>query len=201
MSGYALAIGRVPAMGALPRGRRAHGLVLAVVALVAMAGLELVRPLVAADPSPSSATGGHGPGRGGLAGGPAGWRPRPPSPPTPTASPPTPDGTWAASTPAQGLRSRFGPAGPTRRVRSPGGWDLELSLARLGRPGALAPVAAAQVVGSAEGVQYRRGPALTEWYRNEARGLEQGFDRGPPHRQAGTVPSSSRWTPRAWPWP
>ncbi len=55
MSGYALAIGRVPAIGALPRGRRGHGLVLAMVALVAVAGLELVRPLVSADPSPSSA--------------------------------------------------------------------------------------------------------------------------------------------------
>ena len=170
MSGYALAIGRAPAMGALPRMRR-NGLVLAVVALVAMAGLELVRPLVSADRSSSS----------------------PAAPPAETTWPDglraaaeaaisadayrfavTPEGTWAAATPAQGLRSRFGPAGPTVEARS-GDWALELTLARMGRPGELAPVAPAEVVGSGEGVTYRRGD-LVEWYRNEARGLEQGFD-------------------------
>jgi hypothetical protein len=55
MSGYAVAIAGMPSIGALPRGRRGHGLALVVVALVAMAGLEVVRPLVATDRSSSSA--------------------------------------------------------------------------------------------------------------------------------------------------
>jgi hypothetical protein len=179
MSGYALAIGRAPTVGALPRGRRGHGLVLAVVALVAMAGLELVRPLVSAHRSPSSAP----PAQGTW---PAGLRAAAESAISAdtyrfTA---TPHGTWAAATPAQGLRRRFGLAGPSVESRS-GDWALELSLARLGRPGELAPVAPAEV-GSGEAVEDRRGPELVEWYRYEARGLEQGFDLSRP--PAGTGP-------------
>ena len=106
-----------------------------------------------------------------------------------------PRARWATSTPAQNLRSTFGPAGPSVGPVG-GGWELKLSLARIGRPGALVAVPAAQIVGSAEGVKYRRGPGLTEWYRNEARGLEQGFTLASAPR-AGRVRSCSRWTPRA----
>ena len=167
MTGYALSIGGMPTTGALPRGRRGHGLVLAVVALVATAGLEVVRPLVSADRSSTPAAEGVWP---------AGLRAAAEAAISADAYrfAATPEGTWAAATPAQGLRSRFGPAGPTVEARS-GDWALELTLARMGRPGELAPVAPAEVVGSGEGVTYRRGD-LVEWYRNEARGLEQGFD-------------------------
>ena len=100
---------------------------------------------------------------------------------------PASDGTWTAATPAHGLRSRFGPAGPTVGSRDRG-WSLDLSLARLGRPGDLVPVAAAQVVGSGEVVEYRRGPDVVEWYRNDTRGLEQGFDLSrPPAGGAGPL--------------
>jgi hypothetical protein len=168
MSGYAVAIAGMPSIGALPRGRRGHGLALVVVALVAMAGLEVVRPLVATDRSSSSAPA--------EATWPAGLREAAAAAISADAYrfAANLDGTWAASTPAQGLRSRFGPAGATVEARS-GDWALELSLARIGRPGDLTSVAPAEIVGSGEKVEYRRGD-LVEWYRNEARGLEQGFD-------------------------
>jgi hypothetical protein len=168
MSGYAVAIAGMPSIGALPRGRRGHGLALVVVALVAMAGLELVRPLVATDRSSSSAPA--------EATWPAGLREAAAAAISADAYrfAANLDGTWAASTPAHGLRSRFGPAGATVEARS-GDWALELSLARIGRPGDLTSVAPAEIVGSGEKVEYRRGD-LVEWYRNEARGLEQGFD-------------------------
>jgi hypothetical protein len=168
MSGYAVAIGGMPSIGALPRGRRGHGLAFVVVALVAMAGLELVRPLVATDRSSSSAPA--------EATWPAGLREAAAAAISADAYrfAANLDGTWAASTPAHGLRSRFGPAGATVEARS-GDWALELSLARIGRPGDLTSVAPAEIVGSGEKVEYRRGD-LVEWYRNEARGLEQGFD-------------------------
>ena len=172
MSACALAIGHVPATALLPRWRCGRGLVAAVVALVGMAGLQLVQPLVPTDRQPG---------------------PAPAAPPAQATWPAGlqeaagaaiaadayqfaqgPDGTWVTTTPAQSLRSSFGPSGPTVRA-SGGGWALHLSLARLGRPDALAPVEPAQVAGSAQGVEYRRGPALTEWYRNDARGLYQGF--------------------------
>ena len=49
------------------------------------------------------------------------------------------DGSWPAGTPSQGLRSTFGSSGPTVSPVG-GGWDLTLSLARVGRAGALAAV-------------------------------------------------------------
>ena len=156
-------------MARRPSGR---ALVVALLAVVAVAGVGLVAPWVPRRRARVGARGAAGqPGvvAGGSArGGPQRDRGRR------LHVRPRPGGAWATSTPAQSLRSTFGPAGPSVAPVG-GGWKLKLSLARIGRPGTLVAVPAAQLAGTAEGVQYRRGPGLTEWYRNQARGLEQGF--------------------------
>ena len=170
-SGCSLAVGHRMTTAWLPRWRWGRAVVLAVVALLAVAGQAVVARLVPADRIPAQATAGGTRGTW-----PAGLREVADAAIAAAAYhfAPGADGTWAATTPAQGLRTSFGPTGPALSPLA-GGWDLHMALARIGRPGALAEVEAAEVVGSAQGVEYRRGPALTEWYRNEARGLEQGF--------------------------
>ena len=170
MSVAVLARGQVPMAPVLGRGRWDRAAVL-VVALVAVASQALVTPLVSADRGPASAAPTASQGTW-----PAGLREAADAAIAADAYrfAPGTDGTWVTTTPAQGLRSSFGPTGPTVADTIRGG-ALSLDLARLGRPGALAPVEAAEVVGTANGVEYRRGPSLVEWYRNEARGLEQGF--------------------------
>ena len=191
MSAYAPAAGQV---GTMPRRPSGRALVVALLAVVAVAGVGLVGPWVAADVARESPSVVPLTSQGSW---PAGLREAAHSAIAADAYTfaSRPDGTWATSTPAQSLRSTFGPAGPGVSPVG-GGWKLKLSLARIGRPGALVAVPAAQIAGTAEGVQYRRGPVLTEWYRNEARGLEQGFTLAA-RRRAGRVRSSSRWMPRA----
>ena len=171
MSVAVLARGQVPMAPVLGRGRWDRAAVLVVVALVAAASQALVTPLVSADRGPASAAPTATQGTW-----PAGLREAAGAAIAADAYrfAPGTDGTWATTTPAQGLRSSFGPTGPTVADTIRGG-ALSLDLARVGRPGALAPVEAAELVGTANGVEYRRGPSLVEWYRNEARGLEQGF--------------------------
>ncbi|HVM55185.1 MAG TPA: hypothetical protein VM262_18515, partial [Acidimicrobiales bacterium] len=155
----------------LGRGRWGRAAVLVVVALAAVASQALVTPLVSADRGPASAA-----PTATLGTWPAGLRDAADAAIAADAYrfAPGADGTWATTTPAQGLHTTFGPTGPTVADTIRGG-ALSLDLARLGRPGALAPVEAAEVVGTADSVEYRRSPSLVEWYRNEARGLEQGF--------------------------
>ena len=173
MSACGLAFGELHTVAVIPRRRWAGAVVAALLALVALAAVELVRPWGPADLARVSAPAGALPSQGVW---PAGLREAANSAIAADAYRFTaaPDGSWAAGTPSQGLRSTFGSSGPTVGPVG-GGWDLRLSLARFGRAGALATVPAAQPIGSAERVEYRRGPALTEWYRNQPRGLEQGF--------------------------
>ena len=164
-------LGQVPMAPVLGRGRWGRAAVLVVVALAAVASQALVTPLVSADRGPASAA-----PTATLGTWPAGLRDAADAAIAADAYrfAPGADGTWATTTPAQGLHTTFGPTGPTVADTIRGG-ALSLDLARLGRPGALAPVEAAEVVGTADSVEYRRSPSLVEWYRNEARGLEQGF--------------------------
>jgi hypothetical protein len=70
-----------------------------------------------------------------------------------------------------------------------GGWKLGLSLARSGREGALEAVEPAPAVAAADNrIELRRG-AVTEWYVNTPRGLEQGFRiDSPPEPYAPELP-------------
>ena len=81
-----------------------------------------------------------------------------------------------APNPAQGMAISFASDGV--RVRGTdearGAWRLSLALDAWGREGALLPVEPAAPVADGRRVEYRRG-VLTEWYVNDARGLEQGF--------------------------
>ena len=173
MSACALAVGPVRTMAVVPRWRCVGALVSALLAVLVVAGVALVRPWASADVARVSAPAGALPSQGVW---PAGLREAASSAIAAEAYrfSAAPDGRWVTGTPSQGLRSTFSAAGVSVGPVG-GGWDLRLSLARFGRAGALGAVPAAQPVGSAEGVEYRRGPALTEWYRNEPRGLEQGF--------------------------
>lgn len=54
------------------------------------------------------------------------------------------------------------------------GRSLTLSLQGYGEPDSVTPVQATQPVTAGDRVEYRRG-ALTEWYRNDTGGVEQGF--------------------------
>jgi hypothetical protein len=80
---------------------------------------------------------------------------------------------YVAANPAQGLQVRFTAAGP--RLSTAGTaratWDLQLVAYGRGR---LRSVASGTPAARGATLSYRRGD-LTEWYRNDARGLEQGF--------------------------
>ena len=84
---------------------------------------------------------------------------------------------WSAPNSAQKMHSTFTVADGVRisgGAGNRGPWTLSLELDSWGRPGALVPVEAAEPVARGRRVEYRRG-ALTEWYVNSERGLEQGF--------------------------
>jgi hypothetical protein len=83
---------------------------------------------------------------------------------------------------SQGLRSRLSAAGLAVRCRraalAPGGaasWELGLRLSRFGREGALGSIEAVPPRARDNRVEYPRAEIL-EWYINDERGLEQGFD-------------------------
>ncbi len=78
---------------------------------------------------------------------------------------------YAAQNPSQHLQVSFGPA-QTRLMH--GDDALTLRLMGYGRDGQLQQPNPARIASTANRVEYRMG-ALTEWYVNEARGLEQGF--------------------------
>ncbi|MBN1866804.1 FG-GAP repeat protein, partial [Candidatus Sumerlaeota bacterium] len=87
------------------------------------------------------------------------------------------EGVFEARNDAQGFLARFSPEGLTvlpagESTASPWRWAMRLE--GFGWAGDVRPVAAAQVESSSEKIEYRRG-ALTEWYTNDRRGVEQWF--------------------------
>ncbi len=83
--------------------------------------------------------------------------------------------SWQAPNRAQGFRTFFTPSGIRVLPRRPDGapWEWALTLQRAGR-GAVEAVAEARLSVHDNRVEYDRG-TLSEWYVNDARGLEQGF--------------------------
>ena len=83
---------------------------------------------------------------------------------------------YEAHNPEHGLWAGF--FGEGVRVRSArggeAGWEWSLQLARFGYEGALEAIDEVAPVAEGNRVEYRR-TALTEWYINDPRGLEQGF--------------------------
>ncbi|MGH9870254.1 MAG: hypothetical protein ACREAA_19105 [Candidatus Polarisedimenticolia bacterium] len=90
------------------------------------------------------------------------------------------DGRWSAPNRAQNLRSRLGDDGLELTRRMSGGltedWRFAMHLSGFGREGSVAPVppAVPQVSDNRVGIE-RPTLGLTEWYINDARGIEQGF--------------------------
>jgi hypothetical protein len=89
--------------------------------------------------------------------------------------------TWQTVNPAQHMRGTFDCDGA--EVRSADA-RLRLALVAYGRPGALQPVASAQLAADGRRIELRRG-AVTEWYVNDPRGLEQGFTLHAPPARSG----------------
>lgn len=91
---------------------------------------------------------------------------------------------------AHNLRTYFTPEGPVTIPRllpaesATPSWHWGLRLVAWGWEGSLQPVDAAAPHANANRIEYRRG-ALTEWYVNDERGLEQGFTITRPPQQAG----------------
>jgi len=115
-------------------------------------------------------------------------------------------GAFGAFNRAQGFSATFDGRGlrlePARGGEKSATWTWGLELVAWGDPAALEPVS--RVAPSAEGarVEYLRG-ALSEWFLNDARGLEQGFTLPAPPAGSGVgsrepgpaTPDSSRLTP------
>jgi len=92
-----------------------------------------------------------------------------------------------ATNPRQGFQVRFGPSGVTL-ANGKGAWGesrLSLSLAAFGRAGQVTSVGPANVRVVGNEVRLDR-PGIIEWYINDSRGLEQGFDI--PRRPKGDGP-------------
>ncbi|HXG63632.1 MAG TPA: hypothetical protein VNO70_00905 [Blastocatellia bacterium] len=101
----------------------------------------------------------------------------------PVKAPPaeSPDADYFAANPWQRLRAYFA-AGSVDVLPDTGGGDptrWRLRLSGYGRGESLRPVLAADPVAKDNRVEYARG-SLTEWYINDARGLEQGFTLAEP---------------------
>lgn len=85
-------------------------------------------------------------------------------------------GSWQAPNRAQGFRTYFAPRGVHLIPREEGNraWACSLTLERFGRGQVLDPVPLPRLSVSGNRAVYDRG-AITEWYLNVPRGLEQGF--------------------------
>lgn len=85
-------------------------------------------------------------------------------------------GHWRATNPAHGIEATF--SSEAVAVRTSGaagpGWHLSMSASALGRTGGLASVDPPLIAAEGGRIEYRRG-ALTEWYVNDPRGIQQGF--------------------------
>ena len=99
---------------------------------------------------------------------------------------------------AHNLRTYFTPDGVTvipRTWKSEGSlppWRMELALSAWGRAGAMSPappvvLPAVDGGGEVNRIEYQRGQ-LTEWYRNDENGLEQGFTLYSPPPAYGEAP-------------
>lgn len=86
------------------------------------------------------------------------------------------DGLLSATNLANSLRISFQETGVelTPRTQGADGWKFGLSLATVGREGAMTTVEPTVPEAEENRVDFHRG-ALTEWYVNDERGLEQGF--------------------------
>lgn len=86
------------------------------------------------------------------------------------------EGAWQAPNREQGLRTYFLPEGPRLVPRGDErAWSFGLRLASIARgDGRLVP-SPGRIEAGPERVEYHRA-GLVEWYRNDAQGLEQGFD-------------------------
>ena len=84
--------------------------------------------------------------------------------------------TWVATSPDQKMRAEFTPSSfevsTTDGLTGP--WTLGLRLERWGRGETLAPTSPGSCVTTGPRIEIRR-EGLTEWYVNDARGIEQGF--------------------------
>ncbi len=96
--------------------------------------------------------------------------------------------TYQAHNPAHGLVAVFTEDNirvqPSRGETS--GWELTLRLLSFGYEGSVEPLEMVDPVAEGNRVEYRRG-ALTEWYVNEPRGLEQGFTVAVPPAVGGST--------------
>ena len=84
---------------------------------------------------------------------------------------------WQAPNRANGFRTWFGESGIRVEPREPGEgeWSFGLRFVSVGRSGPALPSAAGTTSVEDKCVRFDRG-GLVEWYVNDARGLEQGFD-------------------------
>ena len=84
--------------------------------------------------------------------------------------------TLQAPNRAHNFRTTFSPEGVrvAPRTASAPEWSWGLTLTSLGAPGELHPAEPAQLRHQGNRVELMRGPVI-EWYRNDERGLEQGF--------------------------
>lgn len=122
----------------------------------------------------------------------------PPSPGSPESPPPdrastrvrgfslVSEGTWWALNPTRGLQARLGDSGVvvTSTALQNTAWRLGLHLERFGREGSLKAQGAVRPEASGDRIRFRRGD-LVEWYRNDGRGLVQGFTLGKPPARRG----------------
>lgn len=84
-------------------------------------------------------------------------------------------GTWIMRNESQNLRTTFASGRVELEGRDElGAWRMRLALEAWGREGSLVPAAEAEGQASLGRFEYRRG-AVTEWYMNSERGVEQGF--------------------------
>ena len=94
---------------------------------------------------------------------------------------------WHAPNRAQNLRTYFTESGShvIERMTDQPSWSWGLSLEAIGRGSHSTAVGPAQPVPSENRVEYTHD-AITEWYINDARGLEHGFDLASPPGTAGS---------------
>jgi hypothetical protein len=92
-------------------------------------------------------------------------------------------GEWSAPNRSQGLRTRAGAEGIELASRTLGeqGWSWGIQLTRFGREDALEAAPPVDPTAAGDRLEYRRASLrMVEWYANDERGLEQGFDLASP---------------------
>ncbi len=86
------------------------------------------------------------------------------------------EGAWQTPNREHGLRTYFLPAGPRLVPRGDErAWSFGMELTAIARGAERVAPSPARIAADLERVEYQRAE-LVEWYRNDARGLEQGFD-------------------------